>query len=112
MIERGLRKLEVNPNDVVVLSRMAVTYACKGRTTEAKEAIRKIMDIDPNDGMALYNCAGASACLGMKENALAYMESALEKGMMNLIEWIEGDPYLESVRDDPRFREIVSKYSL
>jgi TolB-like protein/cytochrome c-type biogenesis protein CcmH/NrfG len=112
VLEAGERKLEVNPKDIVVLSRVAVTYASKGESAKATEAMRRIMEVDPNDGMALYNCAGAYGCLGKKENALTYLESALEKGMMNLIDWIENDPYLESIRDDPRFREILSKHNV
>jgi serine/threonine protein kinase/cytochrome c-type biogenesis protein CcmH/NrfG len=112
MIELGARKLEVNPKDVAALSRLAVTYAAIGENKKALEAVRRVMEIDPDDGVGLYNCAGAYACLGMKEKALKYLEKASEAGWWKLSEWIQNDPSLESIRDDPRFQQILSKHSV
>jgi len=112
MIELGTRKLEVNPKDVVCLSRLAVTYVNMGEDERAVEAVQRVMEIDPNDGVALYNCAGTYACLGMRSEALNCLEKALETGMIHLIEWIKGDPYVASIRDEAKFREILSRYSI
>lgn len=112
VIELGTRKLEANPKDVVVLSRLAVTYATVSENNKALDAVRRVMEIDPDDGVGLYNCAGAYACLGMKEEALKYLEKASEAGWWKLSEWIQNDPSLESIRDDPKFKEIFSKYSV
>lgn len=112
MIELGTRKLEVNPKDEVVLSRLAVTYANMGENKRALDAAKKVMDIDPNDGVVLYNCACTYACLGMKEEALKYLQKALETGMANIFGWVKGDPYLEPIRDLPEFQEMLSKYSV
>ena len=112
VIELGKRKLEANPKDVAALSRLAVTYATIGENKRALEAVRKVIEIDPNDGVGLYNCAGAYACLGMKEEALKYLEKASEAGWWKLSEWIQNDPSLESIRDDPEFQDILSKHSV
>jgi adenylate cyclase len=112
MIQLGARKLEVNPKDVAALSRLAVTYATIGENKRALEAVRKVIEIDPDDGVGLYNCAGAYACLGMKEEALKYLEKASEAGWWKLSEWIQNDPSLESISDDPRFQQILSKHSV
>jgi non-specific serine/threonine protein kinase len=112
MIELGTRKLEVNPKDVAALSRLALTYAAIGENKKALEATRRVMEIDPDDGVGLYNCAGAYACLGMKEEALNYLEKASEAGWWKLSEWIQNDPSLESIRDDPEFQDILSKHSV
>jgi len=112
VIELGKRKLEANPKDVAALSRLAVTYAIIGENKRALEAVRKVIEIDPNDGVGLYNCAGAYACLGMKEEALKYLEKASEAGWWKLSEWIQNDPSLESIRDDPEFQDILSKHSV
>ncbi|UCF04500.1 MAG: protein kinase [bacterium] len=110
VIDIAVRKLEVNPNDLLALSRIAIAYVNTGKRVEALEAIHRIEEIDPEDGMALYNCAGAYNMLGMKEEALAALKSSLEKGATNLVEWIDGDPYLDSIRDDREFRDILSKF--
>jgi serine/threonine protein kinase/Tfp pilus assembly protein PilF len=112
MIELGTRKLEVNPKDEVVLSRLAVTYANMGESKRALDAAKKVTEIDPDDGVVLYNCAGTYACLGMKEEALKYLQKALERGMANIFAWVKGDPYLEPIRDLPEFQEMLSKYSV
>ena len=112
VIELTLCRLEVNPKDLLAMSRMAISYAHRGESEKALEAIIKIVEIDPHDGMALYNCACAYAGIGKKEEALACLKSSYEKGTMNVIEWIESDPNLDPIRDDPRFREIFSKFSV
>ena len=111
MVALGLRKLEVNPEDCVVLSRMALTYAVIGERNKALEAVKRIVDIQPDDGIALYNCGATYAWLGKKDEALSYLNAACEKGFMNVIHWFKNDPYIESIRDDPKFQEMLSKYT-
>ncbi len=111
MVALGLRKLEVNPEDCVVLSRMALIYAVIGERNKALEAVKRIVDIQPDDGIALYNCGATYAWLGKKDEALSYLNAACEKGFMNVIHWFKNDPYIESIRDDPKFQEMLSKYT-
>ena len=113
VIELGERKLEVNQKDVLTLSRVAIAYAKKGERDKAIEAAKRVMEIDPNDFLALYNCACMYAVLGNKEEALKYfMHSSLKKGLMQVIAWVKSDPYLETIRNDPKFQEILSKYGV
>ena len=111
MVALGLRKLEVNPEDCLVLSRMALTYAVIGEKNKALEAVKRVVDIKPDDGIALYNCGATYAWLGKKDEALSYLKAACEKGMVNVILVIQNDPYIESIRDDPKFKEMLSKYT-
>jgi len=112
IVELGERKREVNPNDGMTLSRLAYTYARKGENKKALNAINRVMEIDPKDGWALYNCACTYAHLGKKEDAFTFLEATLESGIMHLIEFVKIDPGFESIRDDPKFQEILTKYSL
>jgi serine/threonine protein kinase/cytochrome c-type biogenesis protein CcmH/NrfG len=112
VIELGMRKLELNPNDIWVLGRVAITRASRGDREKALAAVKKAVKVDPNDAAALYNCAGAYVCLGMKEEAIAHLRMALEKGIMIFSEWMEWDPFFESIRDDPRFREIIFSHDV
>ena len=111
-VELSARKLEVNPEDVTTLSRMAAIYAYMGNTKKALDAANSVMEIDPNDGRALYNCACTFAILGNKKDALTFLKTAIEIGFMNIIEWVKNDPDFESIRSDPKFQEILSKYSV
>jgi non-specific serine/threonine protein kinase len=110
-IALGLRKLELNPEDYVVLSRLALTYAVMDERKKALEAVKRVVDTQPDDGITLYNCGATYAWLGNKDKALFYLNAACEKGFMNIIHWFKRDPHIESIRDDPRFKEMLSKYT-
>ena len=110
VVDLAARKLELNPKDVMALSRVAIAHANKGNRAKAMEAIERIVEIDPDDGMALYNCADAFGVLGMKDKALEFLASSFTKGTTQLMEWVTGDPYLDSVRGLSEFREIVARH--
>jgi tetratricopeptide (TPR) repeat protein len=112
MVVLGQRKLELNPEDCVVLSRMALTYAILGEKNKAFEALKRLIDIQSDDAIALYNCGATYACLGKKDEAFYYLNAACEKGFMNLIHWFQKDPFIESIRDDSKFQELLSKYTI
>jgi non-specific serine/threonine protein kinase len=111
MVKLAQRKLEIDPEDCVVLSRIALTYAVIGESDKALKAAKKVEDIQPDDGIALYNCGATYTWLGKKDEALIYLKAACEKGFMNVIHWFKNDPYLESIRNDQKFREMLSKYT-
>ncbi len=111
VIDLAMRKLELNPNDLMALSRIAIAYANKGMRDKAVDAIGRIAEVDPEDGMALYNCAGASSVMGMKTEAIRFLRISLEKGTTNLIEWVERDPYLDPIRSDPEFNRTLEKFT-
>jgi len=109
VIELSFRKLELNSNDVIARSRMAIAYANKGMKKESLAELEKIKEIDPEDGMALYNCAGAYSILGIKDKGLESLQAAIEKGTSTFIEWVEHDPYLDPLRDIPEFQNMMKK---
>lgn len=111
-IERVKRKLEVDPNDFVAMSRMAAAYASMGDEGKALDTVRKVMNIDHDDTIAFYNCAGVYAMLGKKKEALALLRKVLGYGFYHLMEWIAGDPHLESLRDDAQFQKLIAKYQI
>jgi len=112
VIELGIQMLKVNPEDVVTLSRLALSYASMEKSKKALELTKKIIKIDPNDGIALYNCAGVHALLGKKEEAIAYLKKALEFGFRSIIFWAANvDAFIEPIRDDPELQELLTKYS-
>jgi hypothetical protein len=54
----------------------------------------------------LYNIACAYSLLGMSEEALSSLESAVDKGFGHK-EWVEHDSDLDSIRATPRFQAIA-----
>jgi tetratricopeptide (TPR) repeat protein len=91
---------------------MAISYANIGENDKALNAANKVMEIDPTDGVILYNCACAYSCLGKKKEAFTCLKKALDRGIVNMLDWIEHiDPYIESIRKDPEFQKILTEYS-
>ncbi len=111
IIEIGARKYEVNNEDVLVLSRMAIPYARFGEKEKAMAAIRRVMDIAPNDGLAMYNCACTYNGLAMKAESLQSLRRSLEIGGNVVREWVKTDPYFDSLREDPDFETLIAEFA-
>lgn len=109
VIELGERRLSVNPDEPITITRVAVTYASRGDKQKAMELVDRAQQIGSNDGMALYNCASVYSLLGMHDEALDLFERATEAGMI-IIDWIHYDPFIDPLRDKPKFRELMSRY--
>jgi adenylate cyclase len=56
--------------------------------------------------MLLYNVACMYASLGRPEQAISCLERAVDKGFGHR-EWIDNDPDLNSIRDNPKYQAIV-----
>ncbi len=111
IIEIGQRKFEVNPDDVLTLSRMAIPYARFGEKEKAVSAIRRVVETAPNDGLALYNCACTYNGLGQKSETLSCLRKALEIGGNVVREWAKTDPYFDSLRGDPDFETVIAEFA-
>ncbi len=108
MLELIDRKLSINAEDAIALSRAASYKAQLGDKISASNALERVLEIAPNDGLALYNCACTYATLGQKEEAFELLQKAIKIGFRNIIAWVENDPDFERFRDDPHFKEILA----
>jgi Tfp pilus assembly protein PilF len=79
-----------------------------GDKITALNDLKRVLEIAPNDGLALYNCACTYATLGRKEEAFEMLQTAIKIGFRNIIAWVENDPDFEQFRDDPHFKEILA----
>ena len=107
LLEVGERKLKINPEDAIALSRMAGPYADFGDREKALAALKKVLEIDPNDGLAQYNCACTYAVMGDKKQALICLRNAVASGYRNVCEWVKSDPDLVSLHNDPEYESLV-----
>ena len=53
--------------------------------------------------------AGILALAGAREEALGWLENAVDRGFLNHTFLATQDPFLESLRGEPRFRELVQR---
>lgn len=81
-----------------------------GRPEEAKRILFDALDRYENRSTLYYNLACAEALLGEADAALEHLELAL-RSRPALGDLARDDADLESIRDDPRFAEIVAAAS-
>jgi len=109
-LRRGLRlmegSLELNPDDARAANLAAGVYASLGEADEAIKYAERSLAIDPEDPMLLYNVACMYSTLGKTDQAISCLERAVEKGFGHR-EWIDNDPDLNSLRNNPRYQAIV-----
>src|SRR5687768_1564163 len=98
-------RLELNPSDARAANLLAATYASLGDVDKAVDYAERSMAIDPDDAMLLYNIACTYTLIGRTDEAIGFIERAVDKGFGHK-EWIDHDPDLDALRDNPRFQTI------
>ena len=85
----------------------AVSLCRAGQPEEGLHWAEQALAIDPGDAGVRYNVACLYALEGEKDRAFECLEKAVRAGFGNRA-WIEKDPDLESLRDDPRFTALMT----
>ena len=101
-----LERLDMNPSDARAANLLAATYANLGEAEKALDYAERSLAIDPEDAMLLYNVACTYCLLGRTDEAISCLERAVDKGFGHK-EWVEHDPDLDALRDNPRFQTIM-----
>lgn len=102
------RHLELNPDDARACTMAAVCCSRLGERTRGLEWARQATAVDPEDAGVCYNVACLLALEGEKDDAMEHLQRATRVGFARR-DWIEHDPDLESLRDDPRFLELIQE---
>jgi TolB-like protein/Tfp pilus assembly protein PilF len=109
-LRRGLSlmesSLELNPDDARAANLAAGVFASLGEAEPALKYAERSLAIDPEDPMLLYNVACTYSSLGRIDQAISCLERAVEKGFGHR-EWIDNDPDLAPLRDNPKYQAIV-----
>ena len=109
VIEITSRKLEASLDDVIVMSRLAEAYARFGSMGEASATLRRVLELEPNDGLAVYNCSCAYALLGEKEGSLILLRRAFESGFRTVTHWARTDSAFDGLRGDEDFQRLLKQ---
>ncbi len=76
------------------------------RLQEALTTCTQATKMAPADPLGFYNLAGAHALMGQNDDALAALARDAELGDTDW-EYLQGDPWFERLRSDPRFVAIL-----
>ena len=100
--------LERVPEDVRARILLASTYASLGEAAPALRELDVAVALRPNDSNILYNAACVYAKIGRTTEALDMLDKSQACGFGN-VDWWTRDPDLASLRDEPKFAEILTR---
>jgi len=102
------RVLGNNPDDVRALYFSAGALISLGQRQKGIERLEQAIALRPHDFALLYNAACGFARAGDPDRALDLLDRAVDTGR-GFRAWIEADPDLDSLRDSPRFKQILAR---
>ncbi len=144
-IENAKRLIELDPNFGIAYDNLGLAYLKTGRHAEALAAFEKAAQLTDRWGFVLGNLGYAYAATGKRTEALAIIKELEQKYIRNeakgfsvatvyaglgdkdkVFEWLEKDFQnrdgslaeitasvpLESLRDDPRFKDLLKRMNL
>jgi len=103
--------LQTDPTNQFALRDAGIAYAKAGRPDKAEEMISKFREIAKTKYVPTCRIAGIYAALGDKDKAFEELQKASELRDWELFR-MGPDPYFSSLRDDPRFKELLKRINL
>ncbi len=100
------RVLEADPEFVEALSFLGNTFTRRGLHEKGLELDLRLVRLRPDSPRANYNLACSYALLGRPEDAFSALDTAIEHGFDDA-EHLARDDDLKSLRDQPRFAELI-----
>ena len=100
------KELRVNPQEALLLARMAYYYAMSGEPKKALAALLEAWKILPGSVLILKKCVQVKEKLGRRTEALEALKEYLMKE--GPLEEIEKDPDLSELRKDPGYEKTVA----
>jgi tetratricopeptide (TPR) repeat protein len=98
-IEKAKEQLDVNPDDVVVLSSIAVFHSDLNNREQALEYLNKAIDLDSENQVLIVNAISTYENLGMRQEALSWVRADI----ISQIEWL---PDLQAMIEDPEYIDL------
>jgi adenylate cyclase len=105
-IKRGVRRLELYPDDVRAMYLTGVLYAKAGEREKALELADRAMSLQSDASVVQYNLACLYSQCGDVEKALDCLEASSVPGLANK-GWVQHDSDLDPIRDHPRFQKVL-----
>jgi hypothetical protein len=80
-----------------------------GEHEAVRDELRPLVEANPQYPLLAYNLACLEAVTGQKDEALVHLQQAIDRSQtFDFREFARGDSDLDSVRDDPAFKELVA----
>jgi hypothetical protein len=96
--------------DLYVQTSRLLRFALKGQRHRVEEvATGKFREAAKRDCVLSCMVAGVYAMLGDREEALYWVETAVDHGFINYLYLSQYDPLLAKLRDEPRFKKLMER---
>jgi len=103
--------LQTDPTNLFALRDAGIAYAKAGRLDKAQEMISRFRELAKTQYVPTCRIASIYGALGDKDKAFVEIQKAFEVRDWELFR-MNADPYFSSLRDDPRFREMLKRLNL
>ena len=109
---KAVQVLEDYPGPMVgSFSNLGRAYALNGQVDAARREIARVEDLGKLGFGVGFDLAIVHAALGERELALAALEQG-EHDVSQMIGFLNSEPGLDSIRDEPRFRAVSERLRL
>jgi tetratricopeptide (TPR) repeat protein len=103
------RSIAIDPQYYTATLNLGVAYHDQRQYDSAVAYFKKAVLINPRDDLGYYYLAQSYAMNNKPEDALRYLEQALQRGY-SLYEYIMAEPDLVNIRKYPAFKNMMKKY--
>ena len=111
-IPRAIAELEkataTSPNTPLMTAGLGHGYAVAKKTSEAHAVLNKLLEQSKRQYVSPFYIALIHAGLGENDKAMDWMEKAYADRSNGLV-FLKVDPELDSLRSNPRFKELLVK---
>lgn len=101
-------ELERHPDNLEALAELGQVYTVRGMWDRGLDVDKRLVALMPTDPTAHYNLACSQSLLGLTEDALGSLATAVNRGYGDA-EFMSTDEDLSGVRGDPRFRSLLER---
>jgi adenylate cyclase len=109
IIEQADEVLARDPDNGAALAFGALSFGALGQVERAREWINRALLLDPDNQFMRFNVAvNLAVYFKDRDAAIDMLDVALARGGPNVVTLIANDPNLDSIRDDPRFQQMLS----
>jgi tetratricopeptide (TPR) repeat protein len=93
-------------------SALGYVYAISGKKAEARNVLDRLQGLSQQRYVSSRFAAGVCAGLGEKDETFDLLRAAYDDRSLQIGPGIIADPALDSVRSDPRFRDLLRQTGL